>query len=49
LFFAEYAPPEMGPIVYSAVYNGSYMLPEIVISGAIIYIIIKRNLLKLNL
>jgi thiamine transporter len=49
LFFAEYAPPEMGPIVYSAVYNGSYMLPEIVISGAIIYIIIKRDLLKLNL
>jgi len=47
-FFAEYAPPEMGPIVYSAVYNGSYIVPEIVISGVIIYILIRRNLINLS-
>jgi thiamine transporter len=47
-FFAEYAPPEMGPVVYSAVYNSSYMVPEIVISGVIIYILIRRNLINLS-
>jgi thiamine transporter len=42
VFFAEYAPPEMGPYVYSAVYNGSYMLGEMVISLIIMYLIWKR-------
>ncbi len=42
VFFAEYAPVEMGPYVYSAVYNGSYILGEIVISGIIIYLLWKR-------
>jgi len=32
VFFAQYAPKGMSPVVYSAVYNGSYMLPEVVIS-----------------
>jgi thiamine transporter ThiT len=32
----------MGPYVYSAVYNGSYILGEMVISGIIIYMILKR-------
>ncbi|MDR5683955.1 MAG: energy-coupled thiamine transporter ThiT [Armatimonadota bacterium] len=32
VFFAQYAPEGMNPMVYSAIYNGSYMLPEIVIS-----------------
>lgn len=48
VFFAEYAPPEMGPIVYSAVYNGSYMVPETIISGIVIYIIIRRKLISLS-
>jgi thiamine transporter len=42
VFFAEYAPPEMGPYLYSAVYNGSYILGEMVISGIIIYLLWKR-------
>ncbi|MGQ9679896.1 MAG: energy-coupled thiamine transporter ThiT [Candidatus Bathyarchaeia archaeon] len=49
VFFAEYAPKEMGPILYSAVYNGSYIIPEAVISSIVIYILMKRNLLNLNL
>ena len=48
VFFAEYAPPEMGPYLYSAVYNGSYILGEMVISGIIIYLIIKRMPQLLN-
>ncbi len=49
LFFWMYAPEGMSPIVYSAIYNGSYILPEMVISGIIIYLIAQRNLLNLSL
>ena len=49
LFFWMYAPGGMSPIVYSAIYNGSYILPEMVISGIIIYLIVQRNLLNLSL
>ena len=43
VFFAEYAPPELGPYLYSAIYNGSYILVEMVISGIIIYLLWKRS------
>ncbi len=49
VFFGMYAPEGMSPVIYSAIYNGSYMLPEIVISGAIVYVIAKRKLLNINL
>jgi thiamine transporter len=42
VFFAEYAPPEIGPYLYSALYNGSYILGEMLISGIIIYLLWKR-------
>ena len=44
-----YAPEEMSPIVYSAIYNGSYMLPELVISGILIYLLIQRGVLDLRI
>jgi len=49
VFFAQYAPKEMGPVLYSAVYNGSYILPEMVISCIVIYVLMKRNFINLNL
>ena len=49
VFFGMYAPEGMSPVVYSAVYNGSYMLPELVISGILIYMLIQRNVLDLNI
>ena len=49
VFFGMYAPEGMSPIVYSAVYNGSYMLPEMVISGIFIYLLIQRDILNLSL
>ncbi len=49
VFFGMYAPEGMSPIVYSAVYNGSYMLPEMVISGIFIYMLIQRDILNLSL
>ena len=44
IFFAEYAPAGMNPILYSAIYNGSYLLGEFIVSAIITYIIVKRNL-----
>ena len=49
IFFASYAPEGMNPWVYSALYNGSYMLPEMVISLAIIYLLKKSNVLNVYL
>ena len=49
VFFGEYAPPELGPVLYSAIYNGSYMLPELVISVAVVYLLIKRGVLEYSL
>lgn len=40
VFFAEYAPKGQSPWVYSAVYNGSYMLPELVISGVLLTLVL---------
>jgi thiamine transporter len=46
VFFGVYAPPELGPYVYSAIYNGSYMLPEFVISAVVIHLLIQRGILE---
>jgi thiamine transporter len=48
VFWSEYAPPGMSPILYSIIYNGSYMLPEIVISGIFVYALLKRGILEMN-
>ena len=36
IFFSEYANGQ-NPLIYSIVYNGSYLLPELIITAAIIY------------
>lgn len=46
VYFGEFAPPEWGPILYSAIYNGSYLLPEMVISGVLIYLLVQRDVLN---
>lgn len=48
LFFWMYAPEGMSPIAYSAIYNGSYILPEMVISAFIIYLLHRRAFLILR-
>jgi thiamine transporter len=48
-FFRIYAPEGMHPIVYSAIYNGSYLLVEFIISAVAIYILAKRGLLEIYL
>jgi len=48
-FFSEYAPAGTHPVLYSAIYNGSYLIIELIISAAIMYIIVKRKLLEIYL
>ena len=48
-FFSEYAPAGMHPMIYSAIYNGSYLIVELLISVIIMYIIVKRGLLEIYL
>jgi thiamine transporter len=49
IFFGIYAPEGMSAIVYSAAYNGGYLIPEIVISGFIIYTLQKSKVLNIYL
>jgi len=46
VFWAEYAPPGMNPWVYSAIYNGSYLLGEFVVSAILTYLLIRRGVLE---
>jgi len=48
-FFAQYAPAGMNPVVYSVIYNGSYLLVEFIIIAVIMYIVVKRQLLEIYL
>jgi len=48
VFFGMYAPEGMSPVVYSAIYNASYMVPEMIITGIIIYFVWKRMPSTLN-
>lgn len=41
VYFAQYAPKGTSPAVYSAVYNGSYMLPEVVISVVLTLVVLR--------
>jgi thiamine transporter len=42
VYFANYAPIGMSPVVYSLVYNGTYMLPSIIIC-AIVIVLLQRS------
>jgi thiamine transporter len=47
MFFASFAPPGMNPWGYSALYNGSYLLPELAISLFVIFMLQKSKALKM--
>jgi len=49
IFFGIYAPEGTHPIIYSAIYNGGYMIVELIISIVIIYILIKRRIIDIYL
>ena len=49
IFFASYAPPGMNPVLYSALYNASYLLPELAISAFVISVLADRGLIRVGL
>jgi thiamine transporter len=48
VFFGIYAPENMSPVVYSAIYNGGYLIAELVISAFLIYALVQRNILNMD-
>jgi thiamine transporter len=46
IYWAPIEAPTLNPFIYSAVYNGSYILPELVISGFVLYLLQKSNVLR---
>ena len=49
IFFASFAWTDWNPVLYSAAYNAGYLLPEFVISGFIIVILVRLKALQLYL
>ncbi|MEM2102477.1 MAG: energy-coupled thiamine transporter ThiT [Candidatus Bathyarchaeia archaeon] len=48
IFWSAYAPPELGPYLYSAVYNGSFLIPEFVISAFLVYLLVQRGTVEIT-
>jgi thiamine transporter len=49
VYFANYAPEGMNPLIYSAIYNGTYIIPSMIICVVIIGIMQKSKVLNLYL
>ena len=49
VYFSVYAPEGMHPAIYSAIYNGSYLIIELIISIYIIYLLSKSRILQIFL
>ena len=47
LFFASYAPAGVSPYVYSAVYNAGFLIPEFVITAALMIVLVRVKALEL--
>ena len=49
IFFASYAPAGESPALYSAIYNASYLIPELFISVFVISILVSRGISRVRL
>jgi len=49
IFFSMFAPAGMSAFVYSAIYNGSYLIGEFVVTVVIMFLLVKRRALELYL
>jgi thiamine transporter len=49
VYFADYAPEGMSPVVYSAIYNGTYLVPSMIVCAVIIGIMQKSKALNIYL
>jgi thiamine transporter len=46
VYWAPIYAPTLNPLVYSAVYNGSYILPELVITMFVVFLLQRSKVLK---
>jgi len=46
VFFATYAPAGMNPALYSAIYNASYLVPELFVSVVVMFVLQQRKILQ---
>jgi thiamine transporter len=49
VYFSDYAPEGMSPIVYSAIYNGIYIVPSIVVCAVVVGLLQKSKTLNIYL
>jgi thiamine transporter len=49
VYFPTYAPPELGPVAYSAIYNATYLIPSAIICAIILGILQKSRTLNIYL
>ena len=49
VYWAPLYAPDLNPFTYSAIYNGSYLVPELVVTGVIIYLLQKSRVLNVYL
>lgn len=49
VFFASFAPEGTHPALYSAIYNGGYLGVEFVVSGAVMFLLVRTHVLQLRL
>lgn len=42
VFFASYAPAGQHPLVYSTIYNGTYMIPNMILTAVIVAVLLPR-------
>ena len=49
VFFAMFAPEGMHPAIYSAIYNGSYLIVELIFSIIVMSLLVKRGVITMHL
>jgi len=49
VYFADYAPPGMSPVIYSAIYNGTYLIPSMIVCAIVIGVMQKSKALTIYL
>ncbi len=49
VFFAMFAPEGVHPAIYSAIYNGSYLIVELVFSIIVMSLLVKRKIITMYL
>jgi len=49
VFWYMFTPEGITPMLYSTIYNGSYMAGELIVSAIIIHLLLKRSILNIEM